>query len=245
MKINRNDYIEFSKIYKRVMDIELCLKENFKVSLFKTFPNRMFYRLIPFLKVNFKRRYLDGYGKKARDKLFDLINSKKTEDEKLTEFINMAYLSDLLKILTDYPAIYKDNNFVKNFYKQKVIFNDLKKFAASLKKLRNAIMHFDITTYKQNKAAFIKALGYWEQQLDCAYSFIHILPPVMPEISPILNLLSQNYTDFFNTSDRIICDMFDEIAFLNGKQIKDFPEYCSIVQVLYEIKSKRTNSNNL
>ena len=157
----------------------------------------------------------------------------------------MAYLSDLLKILTDYPAIYKDNNFVKNFYKQKVIFNDLKKFAASLKKLRNAIMHFDITTYKQNKAAFIKALGYWEQQLDCAYSFIHILPPVIPEISPILNLLSQNYTDFFNTSDRIICDMFDEIAFLNGKQIKDFPEYCSIVQVLYEIKSKRTNSNNL
>ena len=238
MNINRHDYIEFSKIYKRVMDIELCLKENFKISLLATFPNRMFYRLIPFLKANFKNRYIDGYGKNARDKLFDLINSNKTEEEKLTEFINMAYLSDILKILTEYPAIYKDKNFDKNFYKQKIIFNDLKKFSSSLKKLRNAIMHFDIINYKQNKITFINALGFWEQQLDCTYSFIHLMPPVTPKITPILKLLSQNYQEFFKTSDRIICDIFDEIAFLNGKQVKDFPEYWSIVRILYDLRSK-------
>ena len=60
MNIDKYDYIEFSKIYKRVMDIELCLKEQLKFSLTATFTNKMFYRLIPFLKSNFKNRYIEG-----------------------------------------------------------------------------------------------------------------------------------------------------------------------------------------
>lgn len=138
MNIDKYDYIEFSKIYKRVMDIELCLKEQLKFSLTATFPNKMFYRLIPFLKSNFKNRYIEGYGAKSRDKINDLINSKISEEEKINKFVRMAYLSDLLKILTEYPAIYKDMNFSKNFYRETVIFNDLKKYASGLKKLRNA-----------------------------------------------------------------------------------------------------------
>lgn len=238
MKINRHDFIEFSKIYKRVMDIELCLKERLKFVLTATFPNKMFFRLIPFLKANFKNRYIEGYGKNTRDKLIDLINSSKTEEYKINEFINMAYLSDLLKILTEYPALYKDKNFVKNFYKQSINFNDLKKYSAALKKLRNAIMHFDIITYKKNKSNYIIALGYWEKLLNCTYSFIHILPPVEPKISPILKLLSQYEPNFFQISDRIICDLYDEVAFLNGRQVKDFPEYWSIVRTFYDLRRK-------
>ena len=101
MNIDKYDYIEFSKIYKRVMDIELCLKEQLKFSLTATFPNKMFYRLIPFLKSNFKNRYIEGYGAKSRDKINDLINSKISEEEKINKFVRMAYLSDLLKILTE------------------------------------------------------------------------------------------------------------------------------------------------
>ena len=155
MNIDKYDYIEFSKIYKRVMDIELCLKEQLKFSLTATFPNKMFYRLIPFLKSNFKNRYIEGYGAKSRDKINDLINSKISEEEKINKFVRMAYLSDLLTILTEYPAIYKDMNFSKNFYRETVIFNDLKKYASGLKKLRNEIKHFDIRTYKQNKISFL------------------------------------------------------------------------------------------
>lgn len=238
MKINRHDYIEFSKIYKRVMDIELCLKESLKFALTATFPNKMFFRLIPFLKANFKNRYIDGYKKNARDKLIDLINSTKTEEDKINEFINMAYLSDLLKILTEYPALYKDKKFVKNFYRQNIVFNDLKKYSAALKKLRNAIMHFDIITYKQNRMNYIIALGYWEKLLNCTYSFIHMLPPVEPKISAVLKLLSQYDPNFFQLSDRIVCDLFDEVAFLNGKQVKDFPEYWSIVRRFYDLRRK-------
>lgn len=241
MVINANDIIEFSKIYKRVMDIELRLKERLKFSLTATFPNRMFYRIQPFLLKNFKSRYVTGLGKNSRDMLMDLINSNKFEEEKINMFVNMAYLSDLLKILTDYPAIYKDKNFNKNFYCQRTVFNDLKKYASLLKRLRNAIMHFDINTYKQNKVNFLKALGYWEIQMNCSKCFIHNLPPTTPKISPVLRLLATNNPDFLTLSDRLVCDMFDEVAFLNGKEIKDLPEYWSIVRVFYELKRKYLN----
>ncbi|MBP3925072.1 hypothetical protein J6E39_07520 [bacterium] len=238
MAIDINDIIEFSKIYKRVMDIELKLKEKLKFALHVTFPNRMFYRLTPFILKNFTGRYTEGFGKKSRDLLIDLVKSKKIEEEKLNQFVNMAYLSDLLKILTDEPAIYRDMNFNKNFYCQNVLFNDLKKYASLLKKLRNAIMHFDINTYKQNKIAFINALGYWELQLNCSKCFIHNLPAVTPKITPVLNLLALHNPDFFSLSDRIVCDIFDEVAFLNGREIKDLPEYWSIVRAYYELKRK-------
>lgn len=239
MLISTHDYIEFSKIYKRVMDIELCLKERLKFSLTATFPHRMFRKLIPFLQNNFKGRYIEGYGKKSRDKLIDLIKSNKTEEEKIQEFINMAYLSDLLFILTDNPTIYKDNNFVRNFYRKNVIFNDLKKYASRLKKLRNAIMHFDVITYKQNKSNYILSLSYWEQQLNCSNCFIHTLPKIEPKIAPILRMLSLHKPDFFETSDRLICDMFDEIAFLNGCKVEDLPEYWSIGRTIYNLKRQR------
>lgn len=222
------------------MDIELNLKERLKFALKVTFPNRMFYRLIPFLINNFKSRYTTGAGKKSRDLLIDLINSNKLEEEKLNNFVNMAYLSDILKVLTEYPAIYKDKRFNFNFYCKKAPLNELKHYSALLKKLRNTIMHFDIKTYKQNKLNFLEALGYWEIQLSCSKCFIHSLPKVTPKITKILELLATYNSDFFNLSDRLICDMFDEVAFLNGKAIKELPEYWSILRVLYQLK--RTNS---
>lgn len=238
MTIDINDIIEFSKIYKRVMDIELKLKEKFKFALQSTFPTRMFYKLQPYLKSNFKRRYLRKKGEKKRDLLSDLISSNKTEEEKLNKFVNMAYLSDLLKILTDYKTIYKDKNFVKNFYCQPIKFNDLKSQAAHLSKLRNAIMHFDINNYKNNKKSFLLSLGYWEKLLNCSKCFIHNLPAVKPQISKILNLLAQYNTDFFTLNDRIVCDIYDDVAFLNGQEIKDLPQYWSIVRTYYDLKRK-------
>ena len=86
------DYIEFSKIYKRVMDVELRLKYQFRFAMQSAFPNNMFSRLIYYMKSNLIGRYTEGIGKQKRDKINDLIASKKSETEKLYKFINMAYL---------------------------------------------------------------------------------------------------------------------------------------------------------
>lgn len=61
--VNKFDILEFSKIYKRFMDIELCLKACFSNALGITAPSKRFYRLIPyfnsssfdFSKYNFKK----------------------------------------------------------------------------------------------------------------------------------------------------------------------------------------------
>ncbi len=101
MKTNINDIIEFSKIYKRVMDIELRLKDRLKFVLTATYPDKMFYKLKPFILEKFKGRYKKFTKGQERDQLLDLVNSNKSEEEKLDRFIDMAYLSDVLLILTD------------------------------------------------------------------------------------------------------------------------------------------------
>lgn len=235
---DKYDIIEFSKIYKRVMDIELRLKESLKFALTATYPDKMFYRLIPFLTQNFLGRYVKGYGKKKRDLILNLIKSKKFEEEKMNEFIDMSYLSDILQLLTDYPTIYKDMKFTRNFYREKLIFNDLKRAAALLTKLRNNIMHFNLSSYKANKRNYLWALGFWEKQLNCSICFIHSLPQTEPKIIHILKLLISCNQDILTMSDRIVCDIFDDVAFLNGLEVKKLPEYWSIVRCFYELKRK-------
>lgn len=89
MKTNINDIIEFSKIYKRVMEIELRLKDRLKFVLTATYPDKMFYKLKPFLLQKYKGRYKKFAKGQERDQLLDLINSNKTEEEKIGRFLDM------------------------------------------------------------------------------------------------------------------------------------------------------------
>lgn len=236
MKIDINDNIEFCKIYKRVMDCELRLKERFKFALQATYPNQMFYKLVPFLNQKLLGRYKKGPKGKERDILCDLIKSHKTEEEKIHKFVNMAYLYDILNIITSYKTIYQDVKFNKNFYKQKIEFNDIKKYASLLTKLRNTIMHFQIQDYQLKKNDFIDALSFWEQLLICNNCFIHQLPPVRPTIKNIVLQMKQFYPHFDIANDRHLCDIFDDIAYKNGLTIDKLPKYWSIGRQIYKFK---------
>ena len=72
--------------------------------------------------------------------------------------------------------------------------------------------------------------------LNCSNSYIHKLPTINPKIRTVLKLIAKTDSEFFELSDRIVCDIFDEIAFLNGREVKDLPEYWSIVRTFYELK---------
>ncbi len=243
MKTNINDIIEFSKIYKRVMDIELRLKDRLKFVLTATYPDKMFYKLTPFILEKFKGRYKKFTKGQERDQLLDLVNSNKSEEEKLDRFIDMAYLSDVLLILTDYKRIYQDVKFANNFYRQKIVFNDLKKYAAAIKKLRNIVMHFRIQDYKINKLKFIDALTFWELLLVCNNCFIHSLPPIEPTIKNIVLQMKEFYPNFDNANDRHLCDIFDDIAFKNGLPVEKLPKYWSIGRQIYKYKKDSKNTD--
>lgn len=244
MSKNINNIVEFGRVYKRMMDFELCLKAQFKSALMSTYQNKMFYRLIPFLKDNFIGRYTKQSNGKTRDILIDLINSKKREEEKLKIFVEMAYLSDILKFLTDYKTIYQDMLFNKNFYGTKINFNDLKKHSSSIKKLRNTIMHFQVEDYLRNKAKFIEALEYWEHLMTCTNGFMFTLPQVTPTITNIINLLELHYSDFHTSNDRILFDMFDNIADKNGCVPSELPMYKYICDEIYKKKTVRKKIHN-
>ena len=235
--MDRYSILEFSKVYKRVLDIETTLKQKMLFAISKTYPKIEFSRLIPYLsnQINHKK-----YIQNGRDIIKDLIESKKSQNEKLNKFLNNAYLIDVLNILTEYKKVRKDKNFRKNFYHTTPDLNILKQQTSSLNTLRNAIMHFDVNTYNENKIVWLNTLTYWETLLETPnMQPIHQISPITKlNVEMILRLLTEKYPDLYSLSDRLVCAMFDDAALINNWDIRTLPEYWTIIRRLYELKSR-------
>lgn len=231
--IDRYIVIELSKLYKRMFEVELTLKQKLFYALKKTYKDKLFFRLVPYLKKLTNNP----------NEINKIINStNKTEEQKLYKFITSAYLSDVINILTLYKNIYKYSVFQKNFYGTEI--DDIKhqeiiSYAGRLISLRNSIMHFNIKMYQRNRENYLKTLIYWEKLLACPnMKYIHNLTfNKKPQIAPTLRALAGIYPDFLTLSDRLVCDMFDDVAFINGWDINKLPEYWTIGRALHELKS--------
>lgn len=225
------------------MDVEITLKQRLLFSLIQTYPNNAFARLIPYLEnqIPYKK-----YLHKGRNRIKDIILSNKLQSEKLANFLNIAYLIDVLNILTEYSKIRKDKRFRANFYKHSVDLNTIKQHSAALNSLRNTIMHFDIGTYNENKKIWLEALSFWEKLLESPNMHpIHDISPVKDlNVAKILKSLSLRYPDLYFLSDRLVCDMFDDTALVNGRDIRNLPQYWTIVRKLYELKRVAKNKIN-
>lgn len=230
------DRTEFSKIYKRVLEVELNLK-NQMFFVFKTiYGDKMFYRLIPYLKNLKHNKYIKKVNKKKRDKIQDIINSNKSAEEKLHDFLDIAYISDVLNILTEHKLVYTNKLFIEHFYNTNIDINIIKGHCANMISLRNCIMHFKFNQYYDNKIKYLKSLSFWERLLDCSLSFVHELPNIKPTTTNILKLIKDNYPDTYTENDRLVADVFDDIAFINGVSISKLPKYWTIGRQWYKIK---------
>lgn len=233
--MNIYETIELSKIYKRILNVEINLKERLKFALTTTYPNKEFSRLIKFLTLdNIKNKY----RKDGRNQITDLLNSKNVEMEKMSKFIDIAYLYDILRILKEYKPICKDKNFRNNFYTHFPGQNFINAQADCLNKLRNLVMHFNLHEYKNGKKDYLEALGYWERLLYCPNAFMYELPRIKPTTPKILQLLASNFPELFEFDDRIICDMFDDLAFINGKSVNNLPKLWTVGRQIYDLKKE-------
>ena len=149
--------------------------------------------------------------------------------------------------MTEYSKIRKDKNFKNNFYRDSVDLNTIKKHISSLNSLRNTIMHFDIFTYYAKKAEWLPALSFWEILLESPnMSPIHSISPVEKlNIETVLSLLAEHYPDLYQLSDRLVCEMFDDAALINGGDIRTLPQYWSIIRVLYELRRQKKKKESL
>ena len=241
--MNRYDIIEFSKLYKRLLAVEITLKNRLMYALTATYPNKAFNRLLPYLINTIPHsKYMSGNGRVKRDRINDLISSNKSQEEKLLKFFNMAYLYDVLALLTNYKQLMKDKAFKVNFYKNIPQHTLIEKHASNLNNLRNAIMHFNFNKYSQNKTDYLESLGFWERLIFCPNHFMHSLPAIKPDTAKILKLLATACPDFYELDDRVICDMFDDLAFINGKPINKLPKLWTIGRQIYLLKQLKNRN---
>ena len=233
-----NDYIEFSKIYKRVMDVEIKLKNSFFNALKTTYPTTMFTKLIPGIKKYLAGKHKEWRKNQQRDLLFDLINKKDTEENKHRAFVKIAYLSDIIKLLIEYQNLHRDTKFTMNIYGEKLIFNDVKKYGSGIVKLRNTIMHFNINDYKTGKNNHLAALYYWEKVLKTNNCFFHKFNIKKITIINILKEMQDKCPNFNTANDRYLCNVFDDIACMNGVKIENLPKLWTIGRTIYNLKKQ-------
>lgn len=232
-------FIEFSKIYKRLMEVEIQLRERI-ISAFKTvYKEKAFYRLKPYLnkiKINYNyTRKSDGV---CGNYLNNIINSNEDDEKKLKNCIYILYLRDLLGIL-DYKNYYRDKFLIRFLYHEKPSHNDVKKFSSCLALLRNCVMHFNFKSYIEDRKDFINALIFFENHLNCFMRPINNIPSISNiTVQGILDTLYLHSPYLFNENDRILCDVYDDIAILNGKPAEHLPQYWSILRIKYELLSK-------
>jgi len=236
---NKCQFIEFWKIYKRLMEIEIQLRERIINSFIVVYNDKCFYRIMPYLeKVKSNYDFLRRHDKKKSNHIGTIINSKNKEEEKLRACIYRLYLSDLLGIL-DFKVFYRDKFLIKNLYLEKPVHNDIKHYSACLKNLRNCIMHFNFGQYTQNRIDFIDALIFFENRLHCFMREInHIEDIDNTSVQGILEKLYVNCPEIFNGDDRQLCDVFDDIAIINGKPADQLPQYWTILRTKYQILSR-------
>lgn len=200
---------------------------------------KLFNRLQPYLnKIKSRYNYTRKTDGVADNYLNNIINSKDDDTKKFRKIIYRLYLRDLLGIL-DFKNYYKDKFFIRTIYHQKPCHDDVKKFSSRLALLRNCVMHFNFNDYVSNRGEYISALIFFENHLDCFMRLINIMPGINNiTVQGILDSLYLHNPTIFDENDRILCDVYDDVAILNGKPADMLPQYWTILRCKYELLSK-------
>jgi len=243
--------IEFSKIYKRLMELEHCLKNKMISSVNSYYKELSFSAFTYFFeKLETKEKYSKiinyDYKTKTGKKIFiikEIKNNKNLKDSvKFQKCIKCLYLSDFLKLLTEHKLFYKNKKIKSNFYLKNPDFNNIKKYSKYLINLRNYIAHFNYQDYINDRQNYLDALKYFEIHLGCSINKLHAvnLEPNQ-SIKSILEALKATMPELFdkenNVKDRLLCDYYDDLAFINGCPYNELPPYWSIIRQKYALNS--------
>jgi len=245
--------VEFSKIYRRLMELEIIIKQNLFNSINLNYGDEGYDIFSEFfLSKKIKEKY------KEKNKLvLEIIykNEKLPKWQKLEKSLDYLYLSDLLKLLTDIKEFHADEKLTDLFYLNKPEdLNLLKIRKGEIIKLRNCIAHYNIVKYEKYRLKFTRALIFFEVHLGCSIHKLHSLDKFnkKPSTNDILIAL---YTiepklfekgkkeNFSYDKDRRLLDLFDDIAAINGWDYNNLPSPWTILRQKYALM--RTNNTQI
>lgn len=251
--------IEFSKIYKRLMELEHCLKDKMIFSVNSFYKEKSFSAFKSFFeRIEEKEKYSKivdyNYKTKTGRKIFIIKeiknNTNLDNSTKFQKIIHCLYLSDFLKLLTKHKLFYKNKKIKNAFYVKNPDFNMIDKYSIYLINLRNYIMHFNYQDYLKDKQNYLDALKYFEIHLGCSNYKLHSINLDSDQsINAILEAIKSIMPELFDKEsnitqkDRTVCDIFDDLAFINGSPYNKLPALWSILRQKYDLESKITEKN--
>lgn len=225
---------EFSKLYKRLMFFEYCLKERLIQKYTIVHGNKCFKRVFPYL------NKLELATSKYKNKFSKLqSNVRKSETDKLIEAFDILYLADVVDLLNE--ATFYNDLVSKGFFRYSYKLNEFKKHCKNIKEFRNTISHLNFKVYSAEKHIFIKSLIYFEDIMGLKLYGIDINKfnsganrPSMKEIIEFIYNEDKNLL----SDDMKVIDIFDEIAINNGYTVKSLPSRASIIRTKFKTQAE-------
>ena len=242
-------YFEFSKLYCRIMRLEMQMKKKLISSVLGFYKDAV---ITEFQKFFFNKDRLERYNHKTGNSFLAILKNPQIQQEsqKFIKLVNIMYLSDILFIILCCEQFRKDE-IVNNFYhKVPEKFGPLQNGRNTLLELRNAIAHYNFRDYEQNKSKYLSALNLFESYMERNIKGFAEFPKYesKPSVKTILLSIKETRPDLFeinpNKEDeieyyynkhRVLLDLCDDIALFNGYTTSELPSPWTVLRQMYAI----------
>jgi len=239
--------IEFSKIYKRLMALEIIIKNKAINSIISVHGDDCLNQFLNFFNGKEIKKH---YSNIKENKIDKILKYTLSDREKFKKLIKLIYLNDILKLILTYKQFCNDD-IARLFYAKKPqnreSFEILKTSRFDIRDLRNDIAHYNFERYEQNKPKYLKTLMLFEIHLGSAIAILHEIPEFdkKPCIKDILLKIKELRPELFEpqedqeyhyNKDRILIDLFDDLAVINNWQYNELPSPWSILRQKYDMK---------
>lgn len=247
-------WLEFSKIYARLMRLELTIKQNSFNAIEAYYANNSLDVFINFF--NNKRRKKRYTNERCNKLELIILHPKLSQLQKIKKLINTLYLSDILNLVLKTKQ-FKISELDKIFYykipdKYIILENCIK----DLTQLRNCIAHYNFKLYQENKRKFLDSLFLFEIHMGHNIAGIAQLPKLenpsikniiqsvytlKPDLITNLSQINKENTKMFCNQHRLVLSLFDDIAIYNGTDANDLSSPWTILREFYRFKAKIKN----
>ena len=223
---------EFAIYYKRIIRVERILKDLIIQKYTNTYGENAY-------KIIYKLYFSRIKRSSAQNSFIDInILKNKTPYEKLVSSVDAMYISEVLSFFSH--RIFLKDITRKNFFNKpvKTNSNEFRQIAKLLKEFRNSICHFNCKDFKLQKQNYADALLYFEKMLDCRFRYTKgAIASIEHKLSikSILELIYRNNPEYFK-DDRVLVNVFDDIALLAGYRTDNLPQYKSLIRSKFKVE---------
>ena len=249
---------EFSKIYKRMLRLELLIKHkiiNLSINIYKDDVMKIYNKF--FNNSYIIKKYCSD--KKQENYFLTIRDSKSIPNIiKFERLINMLMLRHTLHFIFTEEA-FRIDEIQKEFYAIKIEkFKKLRDNREALIALRNHIAHFNFKAYHSKKSEYLNALLLYEYCLGCSLgkygnkipTNLGNKPNMTKIIQTIFELAPELFTkntpqeQFPHNKDRILVDLYEDIAVLNGWEYCELKSQWDVIRKKYDFNRKKAELEN-